>query len=565
MLYHEGSFREYREFMASRRTKKTPAVDKAAPQPKPEAILPSPAPVAESGAITRVLHPADLWLTARVEWLVWLIVLIGFYLRLDYATGTYLNGDEMLIMYVVVQRGLADVYRAGLTMPYGPLVYYLLHFMSFFGTSEVYLRLPSILAGALAPYAAYRWVSYTFGKAEGLVTACILGFSPALVILGAQARFYTIHMLWMLCSLYCLERAFRERSVKWIRLFGAALLLALLTMYMSVWYVAAIGLYALVRIAQEKLPFRMVWEWLGIQAVLGAIALVAYLTQLRYLRGDELELFARDGWLRRSYFHADSGSALDFLTRTTDALFGYVFSNATLGTWMVFVFLAGAGLLLWRGATAAPRTVALALFLPLAATCAAALLQLYPYGGSRHDAFLAVFIAAGVGVACSFAVQTKVLPLVLAALWLVPQWRAAAQHDNLDEFPQASRVEQLRDALDYLATRTPRPQVLVMDQHGSEMAKYYLCHGAISGLQELPHDLRTYSCAGYRILTAHTRTQSLDFYPGILAQARQSGMDSFPGPAWALSMGGGSQATVTVREDDRGIFGRIRIYRLSPQ
>ena len=111
----------------------------------------------KGGAITSTLGAADSWVAARLDWLVWTIVAIGFYLRFQYAEGTYLNGDEALIMFPSLQHSWGDVYRAALTLPYTPFMNFGLRIMTLFGSSELYFRMPSIVAGAALPYVAYRW------------------------------------------------------------------------------------------------------------------------------------------------------------------------------------------------------------------------------------------------------------------------------------------------------------------------------------------------------------------------------------------------------------------------
>ena len=103
----------------------------------------------------------EAWIAAHAMAVVWVVVIFGFYLRFHRASGTYLNGDETQIMFPPLQHGLQQVYEAGLVFPYGPLLSFLLHFMSFFGSSELYLRMPSVLAGALTPFMVYLWVRDT--------------------------------------------------------------------------------------------------------------------------------------------------------------------------------------------------------------------------------------------------------------------------------------------------------------------------------------------------------------------------------------------------------------------
>src|SRR6202521_856429 len=226
------------------------------------------------GVIGRVLDAADAWLDAHFEWIVCGVVLAGLALRIFRAADLYFNGDEAMIMFAPLQHSLGEVYRAMLVHPHGPLPNFLLHHMAYFGSSELYFRLPSVIAGALLPYVVYRWVADTFDRQAGLVAACILSFSPAVVILSAQLRFYTIQMLFMACSLYCLERAFRQKSAAWMRLFGAALLLALWSEYMSVWYTVAIGIYAAVRVLTKEAPRRLKVEWAVTQLAAAALVIV---------------------------------------------------------------------------------------------------------------------------------------------------------------------------------------------------------------------------------------------------------------------------------------------------
>jgi hypothetical protein len=200
-------------------------------------------------------------------------------------------------------------------------------------------------------------------------------------------------------------------------------------------------------------------EWIKTQAAVAFVLIVAYTTHLHKLRGDKNETHARDGWLRSSYFHSESQSAADYLRHATDNLFGYVFANAGLGEWMILVFLAGIGLVLWgkAGATGNRKTPALSLVLPLAVTAAAGTMRIYPYGGSRHDAFLALFLVTGVSIAISAVALGRAAVLLLVAACVIPIWLATVQRNYLDEAPRVCKIAQMRGALKYLSSRDPGP------------------------------------------------------------------------------------------------------------
>jgi hypothetical protein len=292
-----------------------------APEPVPTS---TPAP-AEAFRLWFVRLNA--WLETHMDRVMGLVVLAGFCLRFWRARAAYLNADEAQIMLPALRHGLVNTYKAAQIFPYGPLMNLVLHFMTFFGSSELYFRMPSVIAGTLLIFVGYKWVAETFGKGAGMVTGCILAFAPPMVILSAQVRHYMPHALLVACSLYCLERALREKSRGWMRYFGVAVLLAVLTMYMSIWYIAALGVYAIVCFLLKEIPRPVIVEWIKTQAAVAFVLIVAYTTHLHKLRGDKNETRARDGWLRSSYFHPESQSAADYLRQATDNLFGYVFGR----------------------------------------------------------------------------------------------------------------------------------------------------------------------------------------------------------------------------------------------
>ena len=298
------------------------------------------------------LQRAESWLAAHVEWLVAAIVLVGFVLRWQRAAGVYLNADESQILVAPLQHGFIQAILATPT-PYGPLVTCLLYPLAALGESELLFRLPSLLAGALVPAAAYLWLSRLFDKSTAFCAAVILAFSPPMISLSAQIRYYIIHLLFITLSLYFLERAFSEQSTRWIRYFGVAMLLATLTLYMSAWYIGAVGVYALVRILRGELPRRIVFEWAAIQVVIAVILVSAYIVMSNDPRVLATENSARGSWLSMFYYRPERGTIFQQLTFATDSLFSYAFANDRIGWYMLPVFAAGLALIL-AGRTAAP-------------------------------------------------------------------------------------------------------------------------------------------------------------------------------------------------------------------
>src|SRR5208283_1653258 len=103
-------------------------------------------------------------------------------------------------------------------------------------------------------------------------------------------------------------------------------------------------------------------------------------------------------------------------------VFTYLLSHGIGGTLTLLAFLVGIASLLRRknvplGTRPRPRELALLLVLPFVVNCGAALAGIYPYGATRHNAFLALFGLSGAsfGLGVWEPRRTWVAPLVLAA------------------------------------------------------------------------------------------------------------------------------------------------------
>jgi hypothetical protein len=514
----------------------------------------------------------NAWLETRLDWAMWAMVLIGLYLRVRQAGLMYFNTDEAQIMLPPLQHGLANVYKAALPMAHAPLVSFLLHFMTFFGNSELYFRMPEVLCGALLAFVGYKWAAETFGKGAGLVTGCFIAFAPPLVVLSASLRSYMIQALFMVCSLYCLERAFREKSARWMGLFSASALLATLTDYMSVFYLAALGIYAGIRILRKELPRPLVVRWAITQAAALTVLMAAYFTQFRNLRGNLQDRYAHEVWLPEWYFRPHSESLLHFLRHATLNVFRYAFANGRLGPFMLIIFLVGVGFaLLGKNRTREDQQwAALSLLLPLIVTAAAGVLTIYPYGGSRHDAFLLVFISAGVSIALSVLARGRVLVLLLGLTFLLPVWLRSAERHIFDDYLPVSRLGQMKQALAYLSSRSPRPKVLMADFIAAWELRYYVCRGQNDDFRRVEGQIVTTACAGYRIITFDLSGQWYPFrvpretFPSTLAVARSAMPNDFVDPVWVFNISFAESTDELSYDDTSGKFGRLELYRLSP-
>jgi len=422
----------------------------------------------------------ERWLASKMDWIVLVPLVAGFALRFKFALGTYLNPDEALHYVLVNQGSFAGAYEASLTNAHPPLYFALLYYWRFVGNSEVMLRLPSILASTAAGWMAYRWIATALGRAAGVITLLLLTFSPIVIALGAEVRGYSLLLLWMASALYFLERAFRGQTVSSIAYSALFLYLAILTHYSAIWFVLAAEIYGLFRIS--SLNGRQRIEWVLFQV--GGVAIYAwlYLVHISQLRGSPMEAEAATGWLRALYFRAGD-SPVAFLQRATVDVFQYFFGHrhffnhrfggrAALVIFVVaVVWLVVAGLRKERRALSA---FGLLLLLPFVFGMAAALLDFYPYGGTRHCFYLVLFATAGVSFPIAAISRQRLLPILLLALLIAPFWRLPLSPDPQQMARKEQTKELMVNAMAALRTTVPPSEPVFSDYQASILLAYYL-------------------------------------------------------------------------------------------
>src|SRR5260221_14628641 len=89
----------------------------------------------------------------------------------------------------------------------------------------------------------------------------------------------------MAAALYYFEAAIQERAPRKMVYFTVAFYLAILSHYSAVFFVVAMGLYALARIADAPLPRKLIATWVIGQAGAAAIFGFFFLTHISKLKG----------------------------------------------------------------------------------------------------------------------------------------------------------------------------------------------------------------------------------------------------------------------------------------
>lgn len=412
------------------------------------------------------------WLRRHSDLFALAIVGIGFGLRILSAQGRSLSGDEAVNFFLASLPGVFDAnWWRSMDPAHPPLFFLLLHFWIRLGSSEFFLRLLSVALGGVFLWVAYRWAMILLSRSAALVALVLLSFSPALVSLSAEVRDYSLLLLLMAAALLLFESAMEKRSPLRVAASSAFLSLAVLTHYSAFFVVLTLFVYGVVRLRTGRLPAAVVKTWAACQVGVGALCLWLAATRVADLRRSEFERFVVTRMLRAEHFQADQDTLLDFLFRQTMAFFRFLCGSATAGAIACVLAVVGLVVLVKKR-----RASALLLALPFLLDAGASLMDAYPYGGTRHSAFLLLFASAAIGAALSAMSAGRLWPSAVLVAVLAP-----VGFSTVLGAPERDSARRMRAAIDGLRAAAPAGSLLFMDYETGNVLDYYLEPRALTG------------------------------------------------------------------------------------
>ena len=176
-----------------------------------------------------------------------LILAIGAILRLI-SLNQSLWLDEATSA-LVARMPLTDIFTKFLPGDFHPPFYYaILHFWTIlFGTSEIALRVPSLLAGILTIYIVYLIGKELEDQKVGIMAAILLATSGLHIYYSQEARMYSLAALFVALSVLFFTKTLHAGRVGDFIKFGLFLSLSFLTDYLAAliipvfWIVAAVN------------------------------------------------------------------------------------------------------------------------------------------------------------------------------------------------------------------------------------------------------------------------------------------------------------------------------------
>jgi hypothetical protein len=220
-----------------------------------------------------------------------------------------------------------------------------------------------------------------------------------------------------------------------------------------------------------------------------------------------------DFFLRRSYFDPAHDNPLLFLVGHFFGVFQYLFGQLAVGDVAGLLFVVGVALLL-RGQglpydQTSSRRLGIFLLLPFVVASIASLAHVYPYGGTRHLAFLIIPGAAGVSVAVARlagrnllrAVAVAGLMVVLCLLFGKERQPYIQRHDQ-------SRAR-MNEAIDFLRQKASPPDLVFTDYESELVLGHYLCGQKPIRFEASIPDFEGFSCDGVRVISASYKAATL--------------------------------------------------------
>jgi len=468
--------------------------------------------------------------------LAFVVSVVAVIVLLAAAWDRALSPDETLQVELANLPEFSDVYRRSQTSAHPPLFFLLLHVWLGLGRSELFLRLFPALCGGAFLWFTYRWAARILGSGAGVMALAAAALSPALIPLSAELRGYSLLLLLSAAALDQFESALGARSAARMALSSVLLYLAVLTHYAAVFVVLALFFYACARLWKARPPRRVIATWALFQVGAAALCLYFYLAQVSRLWGGGMEREAMTGWLDASYFRRGQDSPIWFVVRQMADIFLYFFGSP-LGAVVAFL-AAGAGVV---RLVRERRPEGLLIVLPFLLGAAAGLLGRFPFGGTRHSAYLLPFTAAAIGAAFRMP-RFRGWPALLPILVLAPLPLGTSAWSK----PGASRSS-LNAAVEEIRRAAPEGSVLFADHRTATVLSFYLARGGFNNERQGLGQFREREAGGYCVIRSPLWTTDPNAFAGEIESLTR--VYRFPPGQrlWAIRFGGDMTLTLARR------------------
>ena len=471
-----------------------------------------------SGLLTQGRRGRTKSLYSDPDWAALLAVSIGFIARAWLAYATFFNADEAWHYATALQPSLHDAWQASLTLYHPPLLIFLLYFWHKLGNSDLFLRLPGVISGAVFCWLYYKWLKLILGYQAALVGVLLVSFLPTMIGISTDLRQYPLMLMFLVAGAYFLEKALRTNRSPQMLLSGLFLLIAMLSHYSGFLAAAALGLYVLCLLASGLISRRLFFAWIPAQFAAIALAWFFYSVQISKLaaaRGNASARLMANWYLPQFYYHPGHDHVIPFLIKGTFGIFRFTFAWIVIGHIATLLFLAGLVLLLRRRSREA-RLTALLLASPFVVSWAAAVFGLYPFGRTRHSIFVAIFGLAGISIAVAEICKRRTGHMLTVTAGIVLLCQIFGTQPWLDMLPVADRRHELMDqAMNLIHSQVSPSDVIYSDKATEFQIRHYLCGAEPLTVDRSIAGFESFRCSNLRVVSSFPKDDAVlaDTFP----------------------------------------------------
>jgi len=405
-------------------------------------------------------------------------MVVGMFLRIHrYLLGRSLWIDEAMLSLNILERSVAELLQPLARGQAAPPGFLLLTKLSVFvlGPSEYGLRLIPLLAGIAALPLCILFLRPLAGIRATAITLAFLAFLEPLLYYSSEAKQYSSDALWCLLILAGGSWLRREpRRLRWWALLMVVGVLAPWFSHPSIFVLAATGVCLVFRDVMAR-SYGAACRLAALSACwLGSFS-VEYLLVLREL---DKSRYLHDYW-QHAFPPVSAGflGLTSWLLTTNTEFLGECLGIGN-GALVAFVLLIGLAAL-WRKSQVFVSIVLCTAFFAIAA----GVLQRYPLHGRLLLFFVpAVAIAMGAGIDAMWnclAPRYSGAGMVLLGICLLVPMKNALDHLRN---PTKNRVEELSEALSYVAGHARDGDVLYVYRGAVPAYEYYSTYGSFKGL-----------------------------------------------------------------------------------
>lgn len=253
---------------------------------------------------------------------IWQILVVCFLIRLV-SLNQSLWLDEAISANVAKNYSYSEIIKDFSPHDFHPPLFYLIlkGWTSVFGNSEISLRMPSVIFSLVTIYIVYLLV----GPSAGGGAALLAGLNPLFIYYSQEARMYSMVTMLTTLAIYF----FVKKKWGW---FNLVAFLCFMTFYGSVFFLAALGLYLLIKKKYKELFISNI-------GILAAIIILSPLLKIQMQNSQEMLLEVKNWSLVLG--KANLKNLLLIPIKFSSGRISFepkIFYYLVSGVWVIFVF-----------------------------------------------------------------------------------------------------------------------------------------------------------------------------------------------------------------------------------